>query len=29
VTPIPETSRERFGGRDWKRVRKAVLAAYG
>jgi hypothetical protein len=29
VTPIPETSKERFGKRDWKRVRGAVLAVYG
>jgi hypothetical protein len=29
VTPIPETSKEHADERDWKRVRRAVLAAYG
>jgi hypothetical protein len=28
VTPIPETSRESLGERDWERVRDAVLAVY-
>jgi hypothetical protein len=29
VTPIPETTREHYDERDWRRVRKAVLAVYG
>lgn len=29
VTPIPETSKERWDEADWKRVRKAVLAVFG
>lgn len=28
VTPLPETRRDRCDERDWKRVRKAVLATY-
>lgn len=29
VTPVPQTSKERLGKKDWQRVRKAVLAVYG
>ena len=29
VTPVPETSKEKWDEKDWKRVRKAVFAVYG
>ena len=29
VTPIPETRKERFDERDWRRVRRAVLSQFG
>lgn len=29
VTPIPEVSKKHADGRDWERVRGAVLAVYG
>jgi hypothetical protein len=29
VTPVPETRKERFDERDWRRVRRAVLSVFG
>jgi hypothetical protein len=29
VTPIPETRKERFDERDWRRVRRAMLRVFG